>query len=191
MKKIISILILSFLILSCKNDDDGTNSELPEITTEGKNTFGCKIDGVTFLPVEDLYGWHDPTENLIAHYGYDEYYYGGYAFNIRASNELLDKSISLKMSDSEIPLNEGSTYPLELEIDDNFNAVYHHWDSDSNLYYDYITNEEYSGEMTILKLDEDNKIIAGTFWFDCVDISTGKTSRITEGRFDLKYLEYW
>ena len=49
MKKLIPLILITFLF-SCTYDDDDTNNSLPAITSEGKNTFGCKINGETFLP---------------------------------------------------------------------------------------------------------------------------------------------
>jgi hypothetical protein len=56
MKKILVALILSFCLASCENTDDGTTSSLPNLTTEGKNTFGCKIDGQIFIPKQKIIG---------------------------------------------------------------------------------------------------------------------------------------
>jgi hypothetical protein len=43
------IFITSF-ISSCLTPDDPEPAALPPLTTEGKNTFGCLIDGRVFLP---------------------------------------------------------------------------------------------------------------------------------------------
>lgn len=50
MKKNLVVLILLFCLTGCENKVDGTSSSLPDLTTEGKNTFGCKIDGQIFIP---------------------------------------------------------------------------------------------------------------------------------------------
>ena len=49
-------MIITFCFVSCENTDDGTSSVLPDITTEGKNTFGCKIDGQIFIPKQEIFG---------------------------------------------------------------------------------------------------------------------------------------
>lgn len=43
------MIITSILLLVlCSNDNDGTNDNLPQITIEGKNTFGWKVNGGVF-----------------------------------------------------------------------------------------------------------------------------------------------
>lgn len=39
--------------------------------------------------------------------------------------------------------------------------------------------------MTITKLDMENQIISGTFWFDVQDPKTGETREVRDGRFDV------
>ena len=51
MKKTFFILT-SIIIISCKKELDG---KLPALTFEGKNTFGCNIDGASWTPK----GYHD------------------------------------------------------------------------------------------------------------------------------------
>lgn len=48
------------------------------------------------------------------------------------------------------------------------------------------TSQDYSGELTITKLDEENQIVSGTFLFDIED-HNGEVQEIREGRFDMKY----
>ena len=195
--KILNLIIFVFLFISCgPNDDDGTKAKLPEVTTEGKNTFGCKIDDQIFLP-RDSGGLNlsDPVPILKALYVYDNYYFGGYRLNIFADNEILRKSIRIEMTGSQTPLEEGAIYPIIVEENDNIHATYDFWDKivwngDGTGYqpvYEYHTNNEVYGEMEIIKLDTTNKIISGTFWFDCKEVNNGEIARIREGRFDIKY----
>ncbi|WP_425413758.1 hypothetical protein [Psychroflexus tropicus] len=39
------------------------------------------------------------------------------------------------------------------------------------------------------KLDTDNQIVSGTFWFDVEHPTTGEVLEIREGRFDMQYTE--
>lgn len=56
---------------------------------------------------------------------------------------------------------------------------------------DFMTGEKYetqslnSGELKITKLDRENFIISGTFWFTAVN-DQGDTIRVTDGRFDVR-----
>jgi len=49
----------------------------------------------------------------------------------------------------------------------------------------YTNGTTYKGEMTITKLDMENQIISGTFWFDVRDPKTGETREVRDGRFDV------
>jgi len=53
--RISSIILLSFLAFlllatSCREENITAKDELPPITLEGLNTFGCKIDGEILVP---------------------------------------------------------------------------------------------------------------------------------------------
>jgi len=53
--------------------------------------------------------------------------------------------------------------------------------------YSFYTDNTYFGELKIIKLDTENKILSGQFWFDCKEVNSDTISKITEGRFDIKY----
>lgn len=51
---------------------------------------------------------------------------------------------------------------------------------------DYATSAAQVGEMKILFLDKEEKIITGEFWFNAEN-EFGEIVKISDGRFDLKY----
>ena len=197
MKKIAVLLFIQFLLLGCENTDDGTTSNLPALTTEGKNTFGCKIDGVNFLPKQKVIGTPYYIPELRAVYVYDKYYFNGYHLSINAINFVLDKNIHIEMTATETPLEQGKTYPITLNQEGNINGYYEYYGKSVENgdgtgftpYYKYYTNNEFDGELEIVKLDTENKIISGRFWFHCQEINTNEIVKITEGRFDIKYTD--
>lgn len=201
MKKLTVLLVILFFI-SCEGDsNDGTISKLPAITTEGKNTFGGKIDGVTFLPrrkpclfCQDI---------LRARYYYLETpYYSqepGYYLQIYAKNQLTSKSIKLSITALENPLVEGQFYPMVLKennaTDGNFNlSTQTPHPTDPGVYYhtthNFETTDEYNGILEIIFLDETNNIISGIFYFDAINSVDGNLVEITDGRFDLIFEPY-
>lgn len=195
--KLFNLGIILLFLFSCEaNDDDGTTSSLPNLTTEGKNTFGCKINEQIFLP-RDAGGLNlnDPVPILKALYVYSEYDFNGYRLSIFADNEILRKSIRIEMTGSQTPLEEGGIYPIIIEENDNIHATYDFWgkpvyNEDGTGFqpvYVYYTNNEVSGELEIVKLDSVKKIISGKFWFDCQEVNSGEISKIREGRFDITY----
>jgi hypothetical protein len=196
-------LLILFMILSlysCSNDDDGTGSSLPAITSEGKNTFGCKINGETFLPRNNGGFSAGYTTVLRAQYRYYEYeYYGlepGYHLAISAYNSLTNKSIRIELPASNEPIMTGSTYPITLKNNGNISAEYsfstNTQDSNnSNIYYynsfNHVTTENYNGEITFNLVDEENQIISGVFYFSCINPETNEIVEVLDGRFDIEY----
>lgn len=205
MKKLFYLLIVNSLFVSCTNDNDGTKQSLPSITTEGKNTFGCKTDGIIFLPKSSggfSAGYKPPI--LFANYYHLTYKYSnlepGYYLRISAYNELTTKDITIEMNTSIEPLIEGKTYQIKLKNSGDISSDYGYWGETVDTgngtgfipVYSYSTTNDVGGELKILKLDLKRKIISGTFWFDCKnnDQNVNEAAKITEGRFDLKFIDY-
>ncbi len=206
MKKIIYPLLTLTLLLfvSCTNDDNGTNDSLPEITNQGKNTFGCQVNGELFLPKSKggfSAGYRPPI--LIGRYfNLQHSYYDlepGYYLQLSAYNELTTKSITIQLTKSDVPLVQGQTYPIVLKGNGLFDATFSHSTTTphpeyNNVFiynsFEYTTTNEYFGVLTINKLDTTNLVISGTFSFDCYNNVDSKTSQIREGRFDIKYEPY-
>lgn len=201
MKKICCLLIL-FCLISCTKDDDGTKNDLPAETTEGKNTLGCRIDGVTFLPRSSgaIFGSDAPI--VSANYSkLDQKYYDfqpGYYLRIVAMNGITNKDIVIKLTRSDQPLAEGKTYPITIEGDGLFSAQYSFsttvpsTDINGSIFtnHEYKTSKDYHGELKITKIDESKLIISGTFSFDCYNVNDQTVAKIREGRFDIKYKPY-
>lgn len=195
MKNIVLLFALAFCFINCENTDDRTSENLPAITFEGKNTFGCKIDGQIFLPKKKITGSQYNNEILKATYTYSDYYFNGYLLSILGSNEVLDKTIKIAINAGQNPLQEGATYPISVNQANSFYASYEHWgktidNGDGTSFtpiYEFETNANFKGELQILKLDTINQIIAGQFWYDCKEKNRDSIAKITEGRFDLKY----
>ena len=194
-KKILLVLFVLFCFASCENTDDGTKSRLPALTTEGKNTFGCKIDGQIFIPKKQLYGWHSPVPVLEVVYAYDAYYFNGYYLAIRANNELLQKYITIEWTGGENPLVEGATYPISVNEANSMHGLYEHaeetvYNSEGIGYYkshSFSTDSDYVGALEIIKVDTNKKIISGQFWFQGKEFNKDSIAIITDGRFDIKY----
>lgn len=168
------------------------------------NTFGCKIDGITFLPRSSGNIFSGGTRNnLSAKYRYYEnQYYSlgpGYHLAIRAYNSQTNKSISIELAESDEPLISGMTYPIVLKKNGSISASYSFSTrsqdpNNSNVYYlnyfNHTTSDEIGGELIINHLDEENQIISGEFHFNCINPETEKIIEVVEGRFDLNY-EIW
>lgn len=192
MKKAFLLLLITLLFGCIKDDDDGTNDSLPEITQEGKNTFGCTINGEIFIPKKEQGSIFDSSEVLEAKYYYEHYYTAeGYTLNISSYNDFTRKGIYIFLSQGAEQLQENMTYDFQEYSPNNINGRFT-WINDPNTqnYQGEYYTQANSGELNIIKLDTVNKIISGTFWFDAIDYY-GNPAEIRDGRFDLIYEEQY
>lgn len=155
-------LLLSTALSSCKKEDH----VLPAITMEGKNTFGCLVNGELWLPK----GRGDGSLPIFVDMTVNNF------LAIYADNSNSGISIGIKDTTG-IKLN----HPYPLAEGRNFVADYYiHKDGIS-----YQTNHQHviSGEVTLSKLQ--NQVISGTFEFATYNPDCGDTIKVTEGRFDI------
>lgn len=167
----ILFVFLSVLIfISCDDILDPDPPSLPEITTEGKGTYGCMVDGELWLPK----GFLDFSGNPSA--SYTEL---GGAFrltakiNTEAKEELLNCSVTLD-SVGVFPLNIHSKFK---KYESSENENYCEYNIDTTMHH----------QIEILRLDKVEDIISGTFEFTAICEEYQDTVRITDGRFDLNY----
>ncbi|MEJ2884572.1 hypothetical protein [Pedobacter sp. GR22-6] len=160
------------LILSCKKSNQP--DQLPEVSTEGKNTFGCVIDGKVFVPKVRF----NIALSLSA-------YYAGVPIpelSITAPRNESERSwITLYFQSQGILLSEGVTYRLGSPGTTGVvYAKYVHTADLERMSYD--SSSELNGQLHILKLT--SKIISGTFTYDAIS-PEGKKVEVRNGRFDL------
>jgi len=191
--RIIVGIILAMTLNSCDvDDDDGVNSELPEISSIGANTLGCKINEQIFLPRKGsicLDCANTPKLNLKYGYVFEE----GYRLSIFTFNDIDGNvSISIDLFNGEIPFTPGE-YPISEYYIESKDILVHNgitriskMVSGENINSDFYTNSEVSGKLEIIEIDEDEEFISGTFEFEAKD-ARGKIVKITDGRFDIKY----
>jgi hypothetical protein len=177
MKNLI-LLFATLITLSCCSSDDDNSDKLPPETQTGANTAGCLVNGKVFLPKQE-----GLNPALICNY---EFIDGDFFFNlvIRDNSGQGVKSVSVKTS--RINLQTNTTYNLDKE-----NTIFEDFTGGSGIYLIdasnfFYTNTIKTGELKITKLDLQNSIISGTFWFDAIN-NTGETVEIRQGRFDMNY----
>ena len=175
MKIFLKITIFLLFVLasnSCSKDDDKGVESLPPATQTGARTFGCLVDGNAFID----------TGAINCFYQYVD---GGYYFGLHGKNDDENPS-SVNVATYNKTISEGETLLLTLKQDG------YAWGGIYVRFPDAIgegafTDSEYSGELTITKLDYENNIVSGTFWFDVKHPQTGARIEIREGRFDTKF----
>ncbi len=140
---------------------DDPTSQLPPETQTGANTFGCLVDG---KPYKVFAGFPNPPATFLDYQFNDMSISGNQAS--RATVSILGASIT-----------DTGIFKIQKDFRrPGVTALY----SKDDKFYDAIT-----GELHIKRLDPFDKIISGTFQFTGVD---GRdTTKITKGRFDLRY----
>lgn len=172
----LALLFLLFYAASCDSDDD--NDTLPRETQDGRNTFGCLVNGKVWEKGGDL---SFPHPNLGAFVGENE-------FGITASRfgNNIFQTISIDVAQ---PL-KVDTYSFN-----NNECIASFSDRETDCYYQ--TYLHYIGKLEITKFDSVKKIISGRFNFKAFiynadTINSAGTCdssiTITEGRFDIHYI---
>jgi len=168
---IISALLLIGSIISLESCDlfdkyqkPKTELEkLPPETQEGKNTFGCLVDGKAWV-----------TRTSIDAYAY----YQEGVLSIIADLSAKAQGISILIRDNDIKTIE---YILESEP----RAYAQFGDDVENC--GYSTTSMFKGKLLITKIDKVNFIISGIFEFKAYSADCNKVIEVTHGRFDLNY----
>ena len=105
----------------------------------------------------------------------------------KGSNE--NKSVNISLNPQQ--LNKNTTYNLVAILNgtSNYNSNFGEFWITSNIVnaIQYTTTATVTGELKITKLDTQQRIISGTFWFDAIN-SDGEKVEIREGRFDMRYV---
>jgi len=169
--KYVSILILLALPVAfstCRDED-----ELPPITMEGKNTFGCVVNGKLWLP-EGRLGQSATHAEIYKRPD-------TLAVNIYSGNSR--QSIFMSIIDfPDLRINE--TY--DFNNDKCCGLQYLDFENTVSCSYEL----PISGYVKLSKWDLDKGILAGTFEFKAFSDECPETVVITEGRFDIGEIVY-
>ncbi|MGG7035640.1 MAG: hypothetical protein ACI7YS_10680 [Flavobacterium sp.] len=176
MKNLLLILITSFTLSCCEKDNQSKPiaeiDKLPPATQIGANTVGCLLDGKAFKP-----GSYNNSTNC-----FYQYVSGEYFFILGFGNEDAKFNLTaLAIGTRKREINKGEIYDLLEYEDGNAYGRYSY-----NAVTPTATSHNYTGKLTITKLDRVNGIVSGTFWFDVED-QEGVVHRIRDGRFDMHY----
>lgn len=175
-QQLLVCLVVVFTIVSCKSDDDAPPANpltaLPLPTQIGAQTFGCLLDGQPFVPGNGP----NPLDCVY------QFVDGGFYFGLQANRTVGDNRILLGLGTNNLEIFENQRYPLMQNESDSAYAVYSFNSLSSE------TNNINKGEFIITKLDFDNNIVSGTFWYDIEDYS-GVVHQIRAGRFDVRFTQ--
>lgn len=175
------LVIISLVFACCKDKTDPpppcTDNGLPCLTTEGKNTFGCKVDGVNWVAgtpfsaggLVALSGEYDPTD-------------GGFYLHAIQKNQ--DGSIYEYINLFGTDIYGTATYEMYVNSSTKTGFRDLTQDACSIYYYDTLT----PGTLEVTYFNSGNSIISGRFEMTLKDISCADSLKvISNGRFDFKY----
>jgi hypothetical protein len=173
------LLLLALLLLiigGCIKDANSQLTEedkLPLATQEGKNTFGCLVDGKAWLPEGS--GILDPGIQC----SYNEII-GELQFScqIYFKDKTHRQYLSIYLNDAKIP----QEYILPIETS-TFRDTTSRCGVGAIERYKNIAGQK----IDLSRVDINTGIISGTFDFVAYSIECDDTLKITKGRFDVKY----
>ena len=174
MKKIFILLITAFVISSCSKNE--ISITFPPATQTGSGIFACYVNGKPFIDTSGGYF------NCFYQFVDGEYYFG-----IQGA-DTVGMITSVGLGTDKKQIEQGITYQLVEPTHGNANGGTGITKSISIGTISF-TNSQYTGELTITKLDFTNHIVSGTFWFDVENPYTGETVQIREGRFDTLFTQ--
>ena len=169
----ILLFFTAIFLQSCElfGDDNDAPPKLPEATQTGKNTFGFKLNGEVVNITN--------TSKQVAIYQNGGLIIGG---QLKENGKLRQVSLFLSETNLGELISENNSYILNSnkvpkgeyynELDDCF----------------YFTTPSYIGNITITRFDKINYIISGKFNFNAYSDTCLNSIKVTEGRFDLKYI---
>lgn len=176
--QIFKILLTITLLTSCGNDDDSNPQDpidqLPPATQTGENTFGALLDGETFIPS----GGINPLDCVY------QLVNGERFFTLQGNQQ--DENfnlIRLSLATNASELSPNVTYQLMSNNPGNvYGAFFLNTDQT------FTDGSNYTGELTITRLDLNAQIVSGTFFYDVID-GNGQLRQIREGRFDMRFTQ--
>lgn len=170
----LAFFVLIFLFTAC-------DEKLPEPTSQGANTFACKVNGKPWIP--DASRSFNGKKLTLSH----TYLFKPKRMFVLHASRITKKdnvSISLGLEDVR---STGTQYfafdtnPMDVRFS---NYVLYHESKPNRI--DYLTNTRYTGSITFTRVDTTNHIIAGTFEFTAENTDgSGETIKVTDGRFDI------
>jgi hypothetical protein len=187
MKRIILVLMCS-IVLSCCNKDEVQPAtpiaQLPAATQTGANTAGCLVNGQVFLPKgSSQFG---PILSCFYQQDQDGYHLG---LSIVEKNSAENRHVNISLNPQQ--LIENTTYNLVAILNgtSNYNSNFGEFIISNNVSSDirYNTTATVTGEFKVTKLNTQQQIISGTFWYDAIN-SGGEKVEVREGRFDMHYV---
>ncbi|HEX7847012.1 MAG TPA: DUF6252 family protein [Chitinophagaceae bacterium] len=177
MKKLCLFVSLVALISSCKKEI----TELPPATQTGANTFGAIVNGELWAPQDfgavnigtKLEARRNPTKDIIIN-----------ARNFASSPTETEFELRIKAVTTE------GTYPFNTNVTHPSTAASYAYFVKRKIspLNEWITSAQYTGTVTITRIDTVNRFVSGTFQFNALNLyNDPQPLTVTDGRFDVKW----
>lgn len=182
------LAIGSIWLLSCsKHAEEPAKKDpcpWPEITTEGLNTFGCKINGKEWVPCVDFNGLVVGIKPIEARLTESD---GSNSFSISLSRSVYDSTYSSTQANAFLniwlrPCAEG-----HFDIPGHYEIARLGWFPNGSQYGYQEIDSLANNYVFIENLDFEENIISGQFQITLIEKQTGEKVEITDGRFDVTY----
>lgn len=171
------ILILASEI-QCKKSAP-PKDQLPPITQDGNNSFGCRVNGVIWVPHFNCSVFTGNCKEL-----------GLEVFQGDSISKLpISFTLGVKRTGSDGTNSSFIMYSPLANVNQTgniFDSIVVLYQRDTASYYYHFPPSYTLGAVNLTKLDTINNIIAGTFYFTLHN-SAGDSVVITDGRFDLNF----
>ncbi len=167
----LSLLLALTACEGCKEDAPKPKTELeklPLATQEGKNTFGCLVNGKAFIPATSINAGAVYQLGILQIYG-------------QLFSPLKEITLVLRENGQELITKEYSLKNFPLSYSKCF------IDKGSNSFCEYMPENTYMGQVTLTTIDRVKYIVSGNFEFSTA-ITGCDTLKITNGRFDIRYI---
>lgn len=169
------IILMSAMLFSCKKE----TSELPPATQIGANTFGCRVDGEFWVP--SGFGIVPTAPILEARFVADDLYINARNFSTSPTETEFEIFIKGVTATGDYLLNTTTGYPGGSV---SYGYYVHRRFTPDN---EWITSAQYTGTVTITKIDTITRFVSGTFGFNAINLyNTSQLLAVTEGRFDVR-----
>ncbi len=163
------LLSMSFSFSTCRDEE-----ELPPITMEGKNTFGCKVNGNLWVPKGRL----GQSAMLVQMQSSGD----TIGINIYADDDNTTSGITISIFDNP---NLKVNHPYSFK-DQPYHVEFSRVENGIVCFYENVV----SGSITLSKFEPNENVISGTFEFTVLSSECTDTIKITEGRFDISEINY-
>jgi hypothetical protein len=148
---------------------------LPPITQEGKNTFGCKVNGEVWVPRVEAF--------VPVNYLHCAYYRNNQNFRIITRLVTNSKNEEMQIYIAPKNLKEG-----RINLTDTSISSVNYWDHTNLTSYPYFSMNSSANWIDVTHIDTINHIISGIFQFTLKNNpDPNKKISFSDGRFDLKY----